>query len=181
MGEMALSKSQAAAKYRNALAQARAAAAVSLAGTIAEAFSITPMSSDAMDAWEKDWLPANDREPPNGGWDWPAVRERYAGEVGVFDTAVWSGDQLCGLAIGTINRTAVCIDAVEGSPCPHPLKGKVLPIIFQCAAMYAQNTGRRQIRLIEPVDGLIPLYRETYLFTVDKLPDGTPYCWRNVL
>lgn len=72
--------------------------------------------------------------------------------------------------------------AVEGNPNPaNPLKGKVLPLVLETAACYAQCTGREDVWLLAPAsEQLINLYTSQYGFTLVKPRKGVPYCRRKV-
>lgn len=168
-------------RYIQARYDALRATTVTLEGSTRAPFLLTEMSRRAEEAWRQQWVPHNDREPPNGGWDWPAFRTRLRGHIDRFEVAVWCGDLLCGLAIGTLSNSAAAIQAVEGSPVPGcPLKGDVLLIALQAVTCYAQVTGRGEVRIMEPAPALIPLYERGYGFALESPRRERPYCWRRV-
>lgn len=124
---------------------------------------LTFIGAEALDAWQTQWVP---QIIPSGeawsDWDWrgamaarsPKLRRR-------FDVAIWSDDQLCGLAYGcpSLRRQNLTIRALQGSPvADHPLKGKILPIIHEVAAMYGTALACEELRFSKPLDGMIPYY-----------------------
>ncbi|MBP0020703.1 MAG: hypothetical protein J7647_24500 [Cyanobacteria bacterium SBLK] len=130
---------------------------------------LTEIDEVALNAWEQDWKPINQREPPNGGWNWKdfqanndkKFKTRY------FNMAIWEREQLCGLSLGHISRdsTHVWIDLIEGSPFEsHPLKGYILKIIIVTSTEYARVMKRKFLKLAEPVSGLIEKYTQQYGF-----------------
>jgi hypothetical protein len=93
--------------------------------------------------------------------------------------AVWSGDELCGLAIGKTRQQFCRVDYLEGSPSPtHSLKGYVTVIVSGAAVAYATALGRTEVRLTDPLPEVIPHY-QALGFVLAHMPGGTPYCvWK---
>lgn len=173
-------RQRAAQRYRTALYNAQQAAISTLADTVSADFNLSGLTNRAVEAWSAQWV-NNNRQPPNGGWDWAEIRNNYRSKIDKFEAAVWSDQTLSGLSIGCVNHTAVMVDAIEGHPSPsNPLKGQVLLIVLQAATCYAQALGREELWLMEPAGGLIPLYTETYGFSLEKTRQGTPYCRRRI-
>lgn len=81
-----------------------------------------------LEYWESKWKSANNRTPPNGGWNWDEIikyRNYRCAEKYRFDVAIWHNDELCGLSSGHISRSDKhnIIEYIEGSPNNlHPLK-----------------------------------------------------------
>jgi hypothetical protein len=126
-----------------------------LAGTV----RLAPIDGDAIESWNSTWIPR--RDGGVGGWDWDDLMRRQRRFVARLDVAVWSGNSLCGLAIGRLSggRETVRIDYVEGCPVNHPLKGHIIPIVAQLAVTTAQMFEARSVRFHRPLPGAIPIYR----------------------
>lgn len=129
---------------------------------------ITRIESETIKQWNTGWKPINPRKKPDGGWDWALLREqyyfkkcRYAPQRRI-DIAIWEREtqQLCGLALGEVekNRSFLTIDYVEGAPTNHPLKGHVLDLVLTIVKRYAIVLNIHELRLNDPVDGLIRHY-----------------------
>lgn len=115
------------------------------------------IDSQSDQAWRQQWKRINNREPPNGGWDWPDQRkwcDKSGARIGV---ALWYNDILCGLALGVTNRNAVSIKLIEGNPGrQHPLSGYVLLAVTLLFEVYQKRLGLRQAKIVNPTPGLIP-------------------------
>jgi hypothetical protein len=135
---------------------------------------ITPT---ALQAFEEQWEGHPLRSYP---WPWrQMVEDARRNEPGRFEVSVWSGETLCGLAIGSTRQAFCRVDYLEGSPDPaHPLKGIVTVIVSGAATAYATALGKDEIRLMNPLPAVVPHY-QSLGFKVANLPDGTPYCsWK---
>jgi hypothetical protein len=154
----------------------------SLHGVTPYEFRLTELSQLTDVAWASQWVPYNQRQPPDGGWDWPKIRRTYKPrEPARFQVAIWTETILGGMAIGYLNNTATVIEAVEGSPAPGcPLKGAILLIALQAATFYAQCTGRVELWLMEPAAALLTLYTNGYGFSLETPSRGRPYCRRRI-
>lgn len=96
--------------------------------------------------------------------------------------SIWCRDELCGLTLGHVNKTAVALDYVERSPFTDcPLRGNIILIALEAATIYAQELNRSQLWLMEPDEDLIPWYQESYDFgALAKTSQKRPYIWREV-
>jgi hypothetical protein len=155
-------------------------AAITLDTATKADFTLTEMTWTAIEAWKSQWTGVRSRDEPDGGWDWESIRTLFRRDPKRFEVAVWSHDKLCGLAVGTLNKTATVVEVLEGHPDPtHPLRGEVLLIVLQAATTYAQRTGRPEVWLMEPAEGLIHLY-EKLGFSLETPKRGKRYCRRKV-
>lgn len=86
-----------------------------------------------------------------------------------LDLALWSGGQLCGLALARLsdNKCWLSLTFIEGSPIPsHPLKGLVVPITLIGADIYSglvqyeavQPIDKPQLRILNPLPGAMACY-----------------------
>ena len=94
------------------------------------------------------------------GWDWRQLHLQYQRNYpDRFELAVVSGNQLCAFALGrpSESRGHCCLDYIEGSPDPaHPLKGRVLPVVFTALERLSAAIGATEMRIMEPLPELIP-------------------------
>jgi hypothetical protein len=161
-----------------------AAAAVSLREYLPSTFSLTLGSEKSDDAWRRQWQPVSKRKPPNGGWDWPACRSSRSKDPTCFCAAMWcrNGSELCSLLLLRLNKTACRIEMVEGSPnSQHSMRGLVIPVALELAAMYAQAQGRREVWLCSPAnDMLLWFLINDYGFELASPKNGNPFCRREV-
>lgn len=141
----------------------------------------------ALTAWSNTWKPNSDREPPNGGWSWIEKKQynnKQHPEMRRFDVAIWSQDDLCGLALGHLSRDSThnAIYLIEGCPVQtHPLKGHILNIILTTGIEYAKLMRKKYLRLIDLVQGLIERYKqEGFEYKIRGFSQKTPYCQKEV-
>ena len=136
------------------------------------------IASAALEAVQKEWDGHPGRRYP---WPWREILENARkNEPDRFEVAVWSGDTLCGLAVGR-TRTEFCrVDYLEGAPAPdHPLRGSVTIIVFGAVVAYATALGKAEIRLMDPIPAVVSHYVGLG-FTLANPKGGTPYCWWKV-
>nr|WP_294504630.1 hypothetical protein [uncultured Rhodopila sp.] len=95
-------------------------------------------------------------------WPWPDMaagwRKRHPAR---FELAVWSGDTLCGLAIGRPAPTAphLSLYYLEANPAPeHPLHLKVANVVIAALRSYAVAIGKTELRMVDPLPRTIPFY-----------------------
>lgn len=158
------------------------------AGRIQQPVRLTRIDYAALKTWSKTWEPINEREPPNGGWDWLYKRnyfyKKYSERLR-FEVAIWNDNELCGLSLGRVTRddSNNSIHYAEGSPrTGHPLTGHILDIILLTGIEYAKLLGKKNIRLVYPVENLIKVYEKRYKFKCLKKKGlfGSPYCEKEV-
>jgi hypothetical protein len=136
-------------------------------------------------AWQATWT---DPHPTNqGGWNWDRLLRRAWRRPSAFHVAIWSGEHLCGLAVGRVSkrrvsgvRHTISVHFIESAhDDQHPLRRRVAALVIAAAQAYGGSVGVSRIRLIDPLPGVIRLYEE-YGFTV-ALKAGQPvYCERRI-
>jgi hypothetical protein len=105
----------------------------------------------------------------SGGWNWDALTCSVLRRPSGFPVAVWSGEQLLGLAVGRASKRrasgghhTLSIHYVETHPDPlHPLRSHILRIVFEAAEQYGEALGAERLRLVGPLPALMPLYLRT--------------------
>ena len=71
------------------------------------------------------------------------------------------------------------IDYVEGAPANHPLKSHILDLVLTIVKCYAMILNLNELRLNEPVDGLI-LYYESLGFQTKRDGKNIYYCFQRL-
>jgi hypothetical protein len=169
------SRGVAEAKYRDVRLAALKKAEDIVADRLAPpAVHLGIITQSALHAFREQWEGHARRRYP---WPWPEIVENARqNEPDRFEVAVRSRNTLCGLAIGW-TRNAFCrVDYLEGSPAPHhPLKGSTATIVTAAARTYAQALGKGEIRLVDPIQEVVPHY-EALGFTLVRRKNETPYC-----
>ena len=159
-------------------------ASQTMRGFVPSSFSLAVASEQADQAWAAQWRAHSHRSPPNGGWDWPALRKVAGKEPSSLVTAMWCRQEteLCGLSLMTLNRTACQLCMVEGSPNPHHLvKGMVLLIALELASMWAQGSGRREVWVLGPMSDMILHHLlQDYGFELKVPLKGVAFCRKAV-
>jgi hypothetical protein len=148
--------------------------------------SIAQIDADALEAWRQQWCPAFAAVRDQAEWEewseWDWGIEMAKSSLGVirFDLAIWSHDQLCGLAVGRTspNRQNFSICVVQGSPVAgHPLKGHIIPIVIDIGVRYGTALQCRELRFLKPSEGMISIY-ERFEFKVERTSQHVRYCRR---
>jgi len=143
-----------------ALVQADALAS----GMVCVPLRLADCTAHTLAVWRRTWIGPH---PSGWGrWDWEPMLRRAWRHPASFHLAIWSGDRLCGLAVGRVSdrnphgaRTAVCIDYLEGThDRPHPLQGSVAILATSAAHAYGHVLGASVVRLSDPLPGVIGLY-----------------------
>jgi hypothetical protein len=104
----------------------------------------------------------------DGRFDWEEIFRRYR-ETDRLDMAIWVGDRLAALGLGTCTGSSVLLRYLEGDPRQDcPLKGRRILIALEAAANFAQARGKNEIR-VQPVnEALSNLYEGVYGFALEK-------------
>lgn len=136
------------------------------------------IAAAALDAWRRQWAAHPTRSV---AWPWDAMMSDYRRQhPSRFELALWSGDVLCGFAVGRTGSAYCSIEYLEGSPSAgHPLKGQVIPAGLTALLAYAAVLGKGEMRLVEPFAPLVPVY-EARGFLLVKPKGERPYCVRKV-
>lgn len=119
--------------------------------------------------------------PPLGrrrvDWDWRHLVHRYRRQYpGRLDMALWSGNTLCGLALGkpSDGKLIVRVGYVEGAPEDHELQGNVFKIVDAYLEAYALALDIPYVSLQGPLSEVIPHY-ESFGYTLEDPFDPRNY------
>jgi hypothetical protein len=117
-------------------------------------------------------------------WYWIGMLARYRRNYpSRFELAVFAGGEICALALGrpSATRSHCSLEFVETSPRPtHALKHRVLNTVFTALELYCVAIRAAEMRLVEPLPDLIPVYTTRHGFSVAQGQNRRPYCWREV-
>lgn len=151
-------------------------AALNLQPYLGVDFHISSWTTKAAAAFGEQWS----RHKRTVNWDWPEIMRRH-NDPDRLDLAIWVGDLLCGLGLGTTTAQAVKIRFCEGSPFPEcPLKGRRILVMLEAATCYAQARGKQEIRIAPKNSSLESLYRDIYGFELVKGQNQEPYYRKGV-
>ena len=144
-------------------------------GVVASEQRLTPIDLAALRAYHEQWRTRH--WTGHGGWDWEEKARRYARKPRSFHAALWSGETLCGLCVGSVckSRAHLILHFMESAPNPrHPLRGSVTEIMFAAARNYARVLGVPKLYLREPLQGVRDRY-EGFGFSLACEYRGTVY------
>lgn len=166
------------ARYLAASEVATREAAKTVSADTGVSVHVTGWTRKAQDAYTTQWLPYP--RHAEGDFDWPEIFRRYGNEPGCLQLAMWHEDRLCGLMLATLTGQAVRIEFMERDSGPDcPLEGAIIPLCLESATKYAQELGRRELRLHSVRSALVPLY--VSLGYVEVSPRGeTSYLKKDV-
>jgi hypothetical protein len=152
--------------YAHARYAAQREAALSLAldqaralGVLASEQRLTPITLTALRAYRDQWTTRH--WTGHGGWDWAEKARRYGRKPRSFHAALWSGETLCGLCVGSVckSKAHLILHFMESAPnAHHPLRGAVTEIMFAAARNYALALGVPKIYLREPLQSVRSRY-----------------------
>lgn len=144
---------------------------------------LTGIDQRALDAWEAQWVPAASPGQPWSTWNWKTEAKNWYKCIDRFEVAIWSEGCLCGLAIGkpSDRRNNLSVYLMQGCPIEdHPLKGKILGIVLDVAEAYGTALSCRELRLVQPLRGMLPYYRKLDFRLVRCGKNALPYCVREL-
>lgn len=171
---MPLSWAQAEARYREIrhLSHQKAISLLSFDAPV----DIRDIDRSALESFALSWALHPDRLV---NWPWRNIADDYRHKFPErFEAAIWSGDQLCGLAIGKPSnaRNVMALHFLEGNPnVGHPLKGMVHVAALEAILAYAVALQTRYLRLNDPLPAVVPLYVK-FGFRLVTPRIGSAYC-----
>lgn len=132
-----------------------------------------PIDAMAVATFKTSWL--------NATWDWPQYAAIYRQKkYARLELAIWSGSQLCGLALGKFSPACrvLQMNFVEGAPYAHPLKGHVLEIAVEHGIVLGTAYGSSVFRVTRPashVQAALASYPVPFSFVAHD--PSVPYCY----
>lgn len=137
-----------------------------------DGFDVTlkTIDNDVISDWACNW--AGQRKPPNGGWDWRIIKNKYRKRCKRVDFAIYSEDgTLEGLCMGRITRgrNVVRIDYLEGNPNPNPkLKRAIANIAVFAVSAIALSLNSRHVAIVNPVNSRVENIYKDLGFSYDR-------------
>lgn len=156
------------------------------AGFVHVPLRITETDEHTVAVWYAAW---RGRHPTGyGNWEWDRILAKARRRPSAFHVALWSGETLCGLAVGRLSkrrlvgvRHTVSVHFMESShDAYHPLRGSVAALVIAAAEAYGREVQASRVRLVDPLPGVVRLY-ENYGFTVARKRGQSVYCERRIL
>jgi hypothetical protein len=149
-------------------------------GGVHPSLRLTDIDAEALSVWKATWRGTH--LSGAGGWDWEVIWCRFRKRPTAFQLAIWSGGQLCGLAIGRTSkrrssgvRHTISIHYMEAAPDQrHPLAGTIAPLAIAAAQRYGEALGASRLRLMDPLPGASTYYRKLGL-SIALLPGRGVY------
>lgn len=155
-------------------------------GAIRVPLRLAETDAATVTAWRARWRSGH----PSGfgNWDWERILQRAWRRPSAFHMAVWSGDDLCGLAVGRLSkrrplgvRHTLSLHFMESAHDErHPLRHFIAKLVIAAADAYGRLAGASRLRLIEPLPGVVRYY-EDLGFTVVRKAGQPVYCERRIL
>lgn len=150
--------------------------AKNLAGvTLTGPVRLTSIDGPALRIWKSRWQP--NLPEAVADWDWERLHAGYANDAYRFEMAIWSDEELCGLAIGKPSNggTFLRVDVMQGAPILHPLKNLVRLFVVDTAIAYADCLDINELRLMRPLEPLWAIYGAMG-FDLAGRTQRPPYC-----
>jgi hypothetical protein len=118
-------------------------------------------------------------------WPWPQmIADWRRSWPERFELAIWSGDILCGLALGrpSPGPSHMSLHYMEGNPDEtHPLIWKVTAVVTSALEAYAIALGKAELRMVDPFPEMVPFYCSRVMgFELVTPRRGVPYCRRSI-
>lgn len=138
------------------------------------AVAATAIDDDAL----RSWYASKDR------WEfpWDEIAEHFRrNDPDRFEIAIWTADELCGLAIGRPSKgdDNVTLHFLERRSDHAALKGWIAQIATDAAESYGKLLGKQWVKLKDPRPGAIPHYR-ALRFALAETSGKTTYYARKI-
>lgn len=117
-------------------------------------------------------------------WSWSGAVRQYRGIPARFELAIWVGDRLCGLALGSPSKSDLhcAIVYLEGGPEDESsLRGLVFLVATTHLEVYARFLGKREARVVGPANDKIVALAKAVGYDFIKAPKGQDdYCVKEI-
>lgn len=140
------------------------------------------LTAELADNWHRA-LPEHHR-PFVASWSWSRALRRYRCEPSRFEISVWSGANLCGLALGKTSehKKRVRLDLVESTPVrPSPLNMAVFQVISIAASFYGRAIGAEEVCLLDPVNDHVSNYYQKFGYSAPEVYFRTRIAQRKLI
>lgn len=125
---------------------------------------LADIDEQALNVWRATWTRRH--WSGSGNWDWEALVQPIWRRPAGLPLAIWSGDNLLGLAVGHPSkrrpdgfRHTFALRCIEASPDPgHPLRRMIVPLTLFVAERYGTSFGAERLRVVDPLPGLLHRY-----------------------
>lgn len=154
-------------------------------GLVTVPLRLSQCDEHTLAVWRATW---NGPHPSGfGTWEWEPILRRAWRRPTAFHLAIWSGDLLCGLAVGRLSRKrpsglrhTISLHLVESAPSrSHPLRGVIAVLAFGAAEQYGRAHGASRLRLVAPLPGLLSWYAGLG-FGIARKGGQAVYCERRI-
>ena len=131
---------------------------------------------------QKQWVGHEDRILQ---WDWWHWHKGFGDSPHRFEIAIRLDGLLVGMVLGVFRPADGDAGArleiwyLEGKPGEHNLKGSMLGIILELSYYYAQVKDATELRIVDPLPEVMPLY-EAFGFQAVAQGGSVVYCFRTV-
>lgn len=100
-------------------------------------------------------------------FDWQVIDAHFKRDTDRFEVAIWSGETLCGLAMGRSSNGPdnVTIYFLERMRPDNPLRGRVALLATEAADRFAKIQEKQRVKIKDPLPDAIVVY-ETLRFVL---------------
>jgi hypothetical protein len=108
------------------------------------------------------------------------VVEHFKRDTHRFEIAIWSGGELAGLSVGGVSDGPdnVTVHFLERCKNHTVLKGWIAQIVTDVAEAYGKVLGKQRVKLKDPTEGAIPIYKELSFSLAESIKKTTYYARR---
>lgn len=130
---------------------------------------LTAIDEPCLDIWESTW--------GNKMFDWREIDTHFKRDTDRFEVAVWSGEELCGLASGRSSNGPdnVTIHFLERMRPDNPLKGRIALLVTETADRYAKIQQKQRVKIKDPLADAIVVYETLRFVLAEPLGQTTYY------
>jgi S-(hydroxymethyl)glutathione synthase len=130
------------------------------------------INDDALVAWRANRTSWN--------FPWDNVVEHFKRDTHRFEIAIWSGGELAGLSVGGVSDGPdnVTVHFLERCKNHTVLKGWIAQIVTDVAEAYGKVLGKQRVKLKDPTEGAIPIYKELSFSLAESIKKTTYYARR---
>lgn len=130
---------------------------------------LTAITGPCLDAWDASW---GDKM-----FNWREIDAHFKRDTDRFEVAIWSGGILCGLAAGRSSNGPdnVTIHFLERRRPDNPLRGRIALLATEAADRYAKVQQKQRVKIKDPLDDAIVVYRALRFVLAEPLGQITYY------